>query len=790
MYPSSLNKLPALDRIQKINRFYSAGRRIHYSVIACLLLLVGVVGQVSGKPVRVVLSGTITDAQTGETLVGASVFETVHQQGTITDPYGHFSLQTNPGEQELVVSFIGYETFRRTFDLKKDTVLSVALKPKVFTTGDVKVVGSGSLWNINSTQGSANTLTPRDIDQIPTLLGEKDVMKAIQMLPGVQGGTEGSSDLIVRGGGPGQNLVLIDGIPVFNASHLFGFYSVFIPEAVKNIDFYKGAFPARYGGHLSSVVDVTMKEGNMKKITGSVSVGTLSSKGLIEGPIKKDKGSFLLAARRTYFDVFLSPLYRSQFSAGENGTLGYHFYDMVGKASYRLSPSDKLYASMYKGRDILKSTYGESYDNNTSNSSVGINWGNITSALRWNHIHSGNMTTNVQATYARFDYRNLYTSDERNGTDSTQAVNRASFVLFSGVKQAALRSQTDWVLSPAHRLIFGAEGNMAWFEPGSSTTRQSQANNEQPPIIDGGDKIRTSGASLFGEWHWKMTDRFTLNTGLRASYFHVGNKSFYFVQPRLSARYLLNETSSLKLSYARMYQPVHLLSSGNGNFPAQVWVPATSAIKPETSHQVSAGYYTRLHHDFNFSAEAYYKQLGNQVRFSDEVNLSNTLTDWQTNYREGKGRAWGLELLLRKKRGKTTGWIGYTLAWNQRQYNGINNNRWFWYQYDRRHDLKLNVAHHFSKQVQLAANWVYSSGYPFNAPLMSYNGYPGFINYQVYDFLTGNENKTPGYINIAPGYNSVRMELITASTFRSASRAKNGWEHPPGRLACIMPITG
>ncbi len=745
-----------------------------YKILLCASLLISSVfssAQSIGEKVNVY--GTIQDIKTGEAIVGATVYNQSTKQVSISNRYGHFNMQINSGKCQLAFSSIGYQTDTASLQLIQDTILNIRLNAITFEIAGVQVSAQRSLGNVYDSQVGSHRITAREIERMPSFLGEADAIKTLQMLPGVQGGVEGSSALIVRGGSPDQNLMLIDGVPVFNATHLFGFFSVFPPEAINSVDFYKGGFPARYGGRLSSVVDVTMKEGNMKHITGDVSIGTMSSKLLLEGPIVKDKGAFLFSVRRTYFDLLFSPIYKQQFTSNEDGSLGYHFYDITAKASYALSPKDKLLISTYTGRDKLYNSYEEKfseYSSSSNKSDVGLLWGNFTSALRWNRIHTPLLSSNLSLNYGQFRYNSFtnYIYKE----DGVEEPRKTNLDFNSNVKELSLRLECDWMINAKHKLKFGGNVSSQNFLP---THQFYQSDLED--VNNEAVRYEALEASLFNEWHFEPTQRWKVNAGIRASIYHTSGESYYAIQPRFSSRYLLNKNHSIKVSYSRMYQPIHMLTTGSMGFPSDIWVPATEKLKPQYSNQVSIGHYAKIKGTFDFSAEAFYKRMYNQIHCSESMNLASTLSSFEENIEVGgRGRSYGAEFLLRKTRGKTTGWVAYTLAWNKRQFDSVNQGEWFYYQYDRRHDFKTTIQHDFSEKYQLSANWTLASGYPFSIPLVSYQGYPNFMPDHVYDYLTGSENYGVDYINYVENLNNARAKLYHRLdiAFNVVTERKNG----------------
>ncbi|MBL4703485.1 MAG: TonB-dependent receptor plug domain-containing protein, partial [Flavobacteriales bacterium] len=524
-------------------------------------------------------------------------------------------------------------------------------------------------------------------------------------------GSEGTSGLYVRGGGPDQNLILLDGVPIYNASHLFGFFSVFNADAINSVKLIKGGFPARYGGRLSSVIDIKMKEGNMKEFHGEGSIGLISSKLTLEGPIKKDKTSFLISGRRTYIDLLARPLIKS---IGEGVTAGYYFYDLNAKVNHKFSDKDRLYVSAYMGDDKAYTNISESWTNGGSNYSyteeAQLKWGNLITAVRWNHMVSNKIFMNTTLRYSK--YRFLVGADETNSetTGGTTNTNSFSYAYKSGIEDWSGKVDFDWVPNPNHFVRFGAGDIYHTFTPGVNQYQVTESNASAIDTTFGADKEFAHELFAYIEDEIKIGERLKGNAGLHFSGFLVGSKNYWSLQPRINGRYLLNDVSSIKASYASMTQFMHLLTNAGIGLPTDLWLPATERVKPQTAHQWAAGYARTFKKKYEVSVEGYYKIMNNLIEYKDGASFFSTEQDWQDKIEVGRGWSYGGELLIEKKIGKTTGWIGYTLAWTNRQFENLNFGEVFPYRYDRRHDIGAALTHEFNDRVSVGVVWVYGTG--------------------------------------------------------------------------------
>ncbi|MCI1189479.1 TonB-dependent receptor [Hymenobacter sp. DH14] len=673
--------------------------------------LLGATTALAQQPNRLTISGYVRDGATGESLPGVAVVHPASGQGTSTNTYGFYSLTlaAAPDSVRLLVSALGYEKLRLTRKAERSFTYDFRLKPSSAELAGVEVVGSREEKIAESTRMGTINIPVKQIKLLPALFGETDVLKALQLLPGVQAGGEGSSGLYVRGGSPDQNLILLDGTPIYNASHLFGFFSVFNADAIKNVELIKGGFPARYGGRLSSVLDITMKEGNMQKLHGEGAIGLIASRLTLEGPIKKDTASFIFSARRTYIDILARPLIKAQT---DGATAGYYFYDLNGKLNWKLSPRDRLYLSGYFGRDEFyaddKSTRGNG-DYSLQNNALG--WGNRIAALRWNHIINDRLFLNTHLTYTRYQFDVGITQEDRYTTNGQAQTDKFSLNYLSNIQDVSAKLDFDYVPNPNHYVRFGGQYIRHQFRPGAMQTANSTnpADNQAT-----GRNIGANEASLYAEDDVKLTDRLKVNVGLRLNSFLVEKKLYPSLEPRVSARYLLTEDWALKAAYARTTQYVHLLTNSGIGLPTDLWVPSTARTLPQKAQQFSLGAARNLRYggeDFEFSVETYYKPMQNLVEFREGADFIGTTDDnYESKITSGQGWAYGAELFLQKKTGRTTGWIGYTLAWSNRRFAELNQGQLYPYKYDRRNDFKLVVIHEFNNRLTLSGTFVYGTG--------------------------------------------------------------------------------
>ena len=655
------------------------------------------------------IHGYITDGHSSETLIGANVFSTTDRQGTATNPYGYYSITLPEGEADILISYIGYVTEKRSLVLRRDTLMNIQMDNNNILP-EIVVTSNKSEAGIAATQMGAIDIPIGQIKSTPALLGEKDVLKTIQLMPGVQSGTEGSAGLYVRGGDADQNLILLDGIPIYKVDHLFGFFSIFTPEAMKKVTFFKGSFPARFGGRLSSVIDVRTNDGDMHKLHGSFSVGTLTSKIMLEGPIKKDKTSFLLTVRRTYLDL------PSKLLMDKDSQFDYYFYDVNAKINHRFSDNDRLFLSFYGGKDHMsgkyKGTYTYDSKTETETYTSHTNWGNNIFWLRWNHIFNNKLFCNTTVAY------NHYSSSLKNN-DNTHTIEKTanySSHYQSLIKDWSFQNDFEFNPSPTHQIKFGTMYTYHAFHPevlNSHLVEKGNAIERDTTFANlSNSAIFAHEASIYAEDNWQIGRRLKINFGVYPSLFHVHTTTYFSMQPRVSARYQLNSLLAFKAAYTQMKQYIHLLTSLPIALPTDLWVPITQKIKPMSADQYSAGAYFTGIKNWELSVEGYYKKMNNVLEYKDGVSFYGNSSRWEDKVEMGTGRSYGIELLLQKTEGRNTGWLSYTWSKSDRQFSkgGINDGKRFPYTYDRRHHLVVVFNRHFNKKFDLHASWEFYTG--------------------------------------------------------------------------------
>lgn len=690
--------------------------------------------QVFAQQEKYTISGTIKDKQSGETLIGVSIsVKELPTTGTSTNEYGYYSLTLPQGTYTIRFSYLGYQTQSRSVSLNSSSKINIDLENDTKQLNEVVISGTRPDDNIRNPQPGVEKLDMAEINKIPVLMGERDVLKTMQLLPGIKSAGEGNAGFYVRGGGADQNLILLDDALVYNASHLLGFFSTFNSDAIKDVTIYKGGMPAEYGGRLSSVLDIKMNEGNNQKYHVNGGVGLISTKLNVEGPIQKDKSSFLLSGRRTYADMFL------KLSGDKNiSDNALYFYDLNAKANYIFSDKDRLYLSGYFGRDKLG-----------FQDLFGIDWGNATGTLRWNHLVNDKLFSNTSLIFSDYSYRiNLDFSGDEIG-------------ITSRIQDWNLKQELEYFPNPRNTIKLGINSTFHTVVPGEiSYSRTSMFN--LPPL----QKRYSWENGLYFSNSWNATDKLEIIYGLRLSAFSIlGAGDFYslnnqrevvdttsygtgeFVktylnlEPRFSAAWQLNDRSSVKASYARTTQNMHLLSNSTTSNPTDKWVPSSNVIKPQIGDQVSAGYFRNFADNrYEFSLEAYHKHMQNQVDYKNGADITNS-DIVQTELLYGKGRAYGIEFFLKKKQGRFNGWVGYTLSKTERLIDGLNENDWYPARQDRTHDISIVGLYDLNPKWTLSASWVYNTGNAVTFPSGKYQ----VVDQIVFYYTERNGYRMPNY---------------------------------------------
>ncbi|HMQ47908.1 MAG TPA: TonB-dependent receptor plug domain-containing protein [Saprospiraceae bacterium] len=665
---------------------------------------------------KLTISGYIRDAASGEPLISANIFDERSASGAVTNTYGFFSLTLPKDSVSLAFSYIGYSSQYQSFYLRKDTTINVSLGGAV-ELQVVEVVGASQGARIEErTQMSQVVVPVEQIKRVPALLGEVDVLKALQLLPGVQSGGEGQNGLYVRGGSPDQNLVLLDGVPVYNVSHLLGIFSVFNADAIKNVTLTKGGFPARYGGRLSSILEINMKEGNLQEWHGEGSLGLISSKLTLEGPLVKDKTSLLISGRRTYADLLFGPIIRATQEEGTDLRVKLFFYDLNAKLQHKINDKHRLYLSAYLGSDVFSNRYEETDVDYRDLVEGGIDWGNMISAFRWNYQINNKLFANTTLTYSRFDVDIFAAFDSEYGNE--REVYSAKY--FSGIEDLAAKVDIDFIPNPNHYIRFGGSLTNHKYSPGALAFK-AEFEEERFDTLVGSQNAYSNELALYVEDDIQL-GALKANIGVHSSAFNVEGTWYTSVQPRLGLRYLLSNDLSIKASYSTMTQFINLLTSESFSLPTDLWVPSTKQIKPQESWQTALGVAKTFGEAYEVSLEGYYKSMENVISYREGASfLFGLENDWQDKITQGDGEAYGLEFFVQKKKGRFSGWIGYTLSWNWRQFDEINGGQRFPFRYDRRHDISIVANYDFSPTVGFSAAWVYGTG---NAVTLNTFRYP------------------------------------------------------------------
>ena len=701
------------------------------------------------------VSGYIKDAGSGEALIGATCYIPEMQTGVTSNQYGFYSITLPQGIHQINFSFIGYQTQTIRLDLKADKILNVSLVEDSKQIGDVVVTGEKRDRNVESTEMSMERISVKLVKKLPSFMGEVDVLKTITLLPGIQNGGEGSSGLYVRGGGPDENLMILDEAPVYNASHLMGFFSVFNSDAIKDIEVYKGGIPSKYGGKASSVIDIRMKDGNVNQFHGQAGIGNISSRLTLEGPIIKNKWSFIVSGRRTYADVVGRMIGINELKENQ-----LYFYDLNLKTNVQFSQKDRLYISAYSGDDYFK--LGES---------IYMRWGNVTGTARWNHIFGNKLFSNTSLIYSNYGY-----SLGVPGNSADQ------FDWNSQIKDFNFKEDFSWFLNTNNRINFGINLIKHHFEPGNIDANENsfftplQLTNYN--AIDGAiyaSNEQKIGALLTVKYGLRLSVFQQIGPGKVRDYLHSNapnaneiidvktygkgeliGSPYIYPEPRVSFKFTTGETSSVKASYNRMVQNLHLISNTTSPTPLDIWLPTSKYIKPLIADQVAAGYFRNFSNNvFETSVEVYYKNLKNVLDYKDGAELFLN-EDLETELLTGSGYAYGMEMLVKKQEGKVTGWASYTLAKSMRKIPGINNGEAYPSTYDRTHDISLVLNYELNKQLSLAASWVFSTGNPVTYPVAKYDVQGNTLFY----YSKRNGNRIPDYhrLDLSLTYNSKKNE--------------------------------
>jgi len=724
-----------------------------FSIILLLFIL-----SVPGFSAMVTLSGYLKDKANGEALIGATIYIPQLKTGVITNPYGFYSISVPEGSYSVTFSYIGFQTQTPLINLNASKQLNVLLEEDTKQLDEVVITGVKKNRNVESLQMSMEKVQVKMIRKLPSFMGEVDIIKSITLLPGIQNGGEGSSGLYVRGGGPDENLMILDEAPVYNASHLLGFFSVFNSDAIKDVEVFKGGIPAEYGGKASSVIDIRMKDGNSQQLGMSGGIGNISSRLTVEGPIIKDKWSFIVSGRRTYADVLGKAIGIEELQDNQ-----LYFYDLNLKTNVEINDKNRIYLSAYTGDDYFKA--GES---------IYMRWGNLTSTARWNHLFSNKLFSNTSLIFSRYNYNLGVPESAADQFDWTSQISDYNF-----------KEDFSWYLNSNNKLTLGFNLIYHHFEPGAVDANEGSYFSDL--------KLTNYNAvdnSLYVSNEQTIGPKLTLRYGLRYSYFQQIGKGkvreyqnpgqpnedevtdikeygsgelipppYHNLEPRLAVKYMLTPESSIKASYNRMAQNLHLISNTNSPTPLDIWLPSNSYIKPLIANQLGLGYFRNFNDNmFETSAEVYYKKMNNVIDYIDGAELFLN-EDLETELLRGKGYAYGLELYAKKQEGRLTGWLSYTLSKSMREIPGINSNKAYPSSYDRTHNVSLVANYELAKRLNLSSTWVFSTGNPTSYPIAKYDVQGNTIYY----YADRNSNRIPDYH---------RLDLSLTYDFKKNDRRK------------------
>jgi TonB dependent receptor-like, beta-barrel/CarboxypepD_reg-like domain/TonB-dependent Receptor Plug Domain len=710
------------------------------------------------------ISGYVKDSLNGETLIGTTVAVQGETKGVISNAYGFYSLTLAEGTYVFVCSNIGYQTKMTTLSIHHNGSFNFEMLPKITSSQAIIISGRRRDQNIKSAQMGKVDLSIDQIKSVPPFLGEVDILKTIQLLPGVRNAGEGSAGLYVRGGGPDQNLIMLDDAVVYNTGHLFGFFSIFNSDAIKSTTLIKGGMPAQYGGRLSSVLDISMKEGNDKTMQFEGGIGLVASRLSLQGPIKKNKSSFIISARRTYADALVKPFFKK--TSPFRGS-GYYFYDLNAKMNYKFSEKDRIYFSGYFGKDRFD------FINKKQSLDISVPWGNLTATFRWNHVFNGRLFGNTTLVYN--DYKFNFFARQ----------NDFELKLSSGIRDLNIKQDFDLYPFTGHKLKFGGMYTYHTFTPTVLSGKQDSTifhpKNSQPKFAH--------EAAIYLQDDWDISSKLKINAGLRWSAFQqIGNYKIYTsgvngnhldstvfkrgepvvtyngLEPRFTLRYSINEELSFKFGITKNFQYIHLVSNAGTTLPTDLWVPSTYRVKPQVSWLYTAGLFKNVEqNNYEASIEIYYKSMKNQLEYK-EGYTPNTLEDTENYFTFGKGWSYGSEFFINKTRGRLTGWAGYTLSWIWRQFPGLNSGKKYPAKYDRRNDLSLVAVYELSKKWKLSADFVYGSGNAATLPERFY----------IFNGILTQEYSQINQYRL-PAYHRLDCSAIYTPSRKSHSKLKSEW---------------
>ena len=731
--------------------------RIIYILIISISLFLGITNNLLSQ--QITISGFVADKTTGEYLIGANVFDTTSFNGCITNKYGYYSIKTEKGETRAIrYSFVGYSPITLIQNFKQDTTINIKLLSGT-NLSEVQIFSSKKELLEQRTEISKVDIPLKQIKTLPSLTGEPDILKAYQLMPGVQSGPEGNNGLYVRGGTPDQNLFLLDDVPLYNVSHLGGLYSVFDPSMVKSVELYKGGFPARYGGRVSAVVDVRNKDGNLYSHHGEMGLSIFLSKLFLEGPIVKEKVSYAISLRRSNLDIY-SFLVGKMIRNSE--IYGYTFYDINLKTNYIISDRDRLFLSIYNGRDKFLYRLKEDVSSYDYLSKYNTTWGNSTASIRWYHVFSGRLFNNLTLAYTKYQYKNYNFFQQKDKSDNSILSDEYQFL--SNVQDIILKTDLEMPFDQ-NKLRTGFMYVRHFFNPGSVSYSQKMKINQIDTVLYSplpSLQLSTNELTAYVEYEWHIKNRLSGNFGVNSDYYFYNNKGFASVEPRILLNYLILQNLSIKASYCLMQQNLHLLTNSNSGLPSDIWLPSTSNVKPERSQQIALGLAHTTKSGYEVSVESYIKYLNNLIDYKEGALIYMSSVNWEEKIETGgTGLVRGLEFLLQKKEGRMNGWVGYTISKNERKFKNLNNGKSFPFIYDQRHEFSIVLNYELNKKLSLSGTWVYHTGHAITLPtgkyqlidINSYNPENKYKTDDVHIYSEKNGFRLPAYHRLDFGLN-------------------------------------
>ncbi len=705
-------------------------QKVRRLIVSVLTLFLGIL---SVEAQMYTISGFVNDSISGESLLYASIYDATGKKGTVTNEKGFFSLSLPAGITELRVSYVGYRTRSIHFTVTGNSMIRVLMQPQLLE----EVVITGNESPVPQTVGGAHHLSVKKLERLPVLMGEPDIIKSLQLIPGIQAGSEGSVGVSIRGGSPDQNLILLDGMPVYNIGHAYGFFSIFNSDALNDVTVYKGSFPARYGDRLSSVIDIRTKEGNNRQLAGAASIGLIASRFTLEGPLAGDKTTFVVSARRSYIDLIAKRLFSNLFDYDDGK---YYFYDLNTRLTHRFSEKSKLSAGFYSGRD--KETYSvNSSWGGASSEYSDQRWGNLQGNLTWNYVFGAKLYGDFSFGYSRYRMTSHDNIVNASGNSYMQYITNYC----SSITDISQRADFQVPVARIHNIRFGEAYTVSWFAPKSDNERIAKDGVESKnDTVSGRRNVRTHQLTFYAEDEVRLGRHWQLNAGLRYSSYFTRGIGYHTLDPRIAVLWQPSPTVKVKAGYTPARQFIHLLSTAKLNMATDMWIPSTSAIAPQYGQQASAGIEWQPTDMFIFGIDGYYKYMSRLVDYKDGASYIMSQTGWEDEIEQGKSKMYGAEFSAEKKTGEVTGWIAYTLSKSERQFTGINGGNTYPYRYGRRHDLKIVFQYKFSEKWDIGAAWFFNTG---NYLTVATQQYSYILYYQRNAYQTSNCHRLDLSIN-------------------------------------------